>query len=872
MDKCQRRIVEFVASKKKAASTGARPNSTTQVIIIDDSDRDSDSQEMDTIEATTFSSVSADVPVRQLDEDSDEDVENEEEIQLIPQVSAVTQQSREQLSEETVSQVDSPSSNLVGTPEISISVARNTASDSATVCSTSDGCGCVGCSDLTRPNQPLDVSKSKCMQSHLSKERQLGQKKQYNRSIQTSWYNKYPWITVCTGRYKIYCRICCLAKQHGLLSTSVLKNSSFIGDGFGNWNKALERFHMHENSDMHREAVERLQLRESSIHIGCILDTRAAPEQEFHRSMLLKLLRAIKFLGKQGLAIRGHNENAEAFQGNLYQLLLLQAEDCPGMNEWLRQREYISPTIVDELIKSMGKSILRDIISEVSSAPWYAIIADEATDVSGTEQVSVSVRWVNNCYEVHEDLLGLKELPNTKAVTIHHEIKDVLMRCSLSISQCRGQAYDGASNMSGIRNGAQALFKQEEPKALYVHCLAHSLNLCVQDVSKKCKLLRNTLDFIYNLVQLIKFSPKRLNLFETLKSDVTVNTGETLPSLRTLCPTRWTVRHGAIASVLKNYKVLLTALDTIQEGHDEYAAKASGLLNRMEQFDTFFGLKLAHQIFAPAEQCSTNIQAVNITVQEAMKAANVLISHLRSIRNESTFNCFYERVIHESQSLTAEPKLPRIHKLPRRLDHGSSAPHQHSCTRDMYRQTYYEAIDTVSEEVKRRFDQSDIQLIRDIETLLLTCANGTGTDSLSQALVRFLEGDVDVEHLKVQLRMLPDAIKTALNGTIKRVTNVRTIADAMMQSEIYQNMLCEVNKVLLLYFTFPVTTSTAERSFSSLRRIKTYLRNTISACKLNNLLLMHVHQHRTDKLDLVSIAREFISVNSRRMNYFGKTM
>ena len=591
MDKCQRRIVEFVASKKKAASTGARPNSTTQVIIIDDSDRDSDSQEMDTIEATTFSSVSADVPVRQLDEDSDEDVENEEEIQLIPQVSAVTQQSREQLSEETVSQVDSPSSNLVGTPEISISVARNTASDSATVCSTSDGCGCVGCSDLTRPNQPLDVSKSKCMQSHLSKERQLGQKKQYNRSIQTSWYNKYPWITVCTGRYKIYCRICCLAKQHGLLSTSVLKNSSFIGDGFGNWNKALERFHMHENSDMHREAVERLQLRESSIHIGCILDTRAAPEQEFHRSMLLKLLRAIKFLGKQGLAIRGHNENAEAFQGNLYQLLLLQAEDCPGMNKWLRQREYISPTIVDELIKSMGKSILRDIISEVSSAPWYAIIADEATDVSGTEQVSVSVRWVNNCYEVHEDLLGLKELPNTKAVTIHHEIKDVLMRCSLSISQCRGQAYDGASNMSGIKNGAQALFKQEEPKALYVHCLAHSLNLCVQDVSKKCKLLRNTLDFIYNLVQLIKFSPKRLNLFETLKSDVTVNTGETLPSLRTLCPTRWTVRHGAIASVLKNYKVLLTALDTIQEGHDEYAAKASGLLNRMEQFDTFFWLK-----------------------------------------------------------------------------------------------------------------------------------------------------------------------------------------------------------------------------------------------------------------------------------------
>jgi len=141
-----------------------------------------------------------------------------------------------------------------------------------------------------------------------------------------------------------------------------LKNSSIITEGFGNWNKPLERFDMHEKSHMHCETTERLQFRASSIHIGCMLNTKAVAEQEFHRCMLLKLLRAIKFLGKQGLAIRGHNESAEAFQGNLYQLLLLQAEDCLGMNKWQRKREYISPTIVDELIKSMDKTILRDTV------------------------------------------------------------------------------------------------------------------------------------------------------------------------------------------------------------------------------------------------------------------------------------------------------------------------------------------------------------------------------------------------------------------------------------------------------------------------------------------------------------------------------
>jgi len=72
---------------------------------------------------------------------------------------------------------------------------------------------------------------------------------------------------------------------------------------------------------------------------------------------------------------------------------------------------------------------------------------------------------VSKNYEVHEDVLGVKELPDTRVVTIHHEVKDILVRCMLSITQCKGQAFDGASNMSGIRNGAQALFKKDEPRA-----------------------------------------------------------------------------------------------------------------------------------------------------------------------------------------------------------------------------------------------------------------------------------------------------------------------------------------------------------------------------------------------------------------------
>lgn len=132
---------------------------------------------------------------------------------------------------------------------------------------------------------------------------------------------------------------------------------------------------------------------------------------------------------------------------------------APGLESWLKEKEYTSPMIVNELINQMGQLVLRNLLSEASGSMWFSILADEATDVSHDEQMSLSIRWVDTDYDVHEEALGLIQLPNTRAETIFSAIKDILIRCSLNMKQCCGQAYDGATNMSGTRNGVQALFK-----------------------------------------------------------------------------------------------------------------------------------------------------------------------------------------------------------------------------------------------------------------------------------------------------------------------------------------------------------------------------------------------------------------------------
>ena len=153
-------------------------------------------------------------------------------------------------------------------------------------------------------------------------------------------------------------------------------------------------------------------------------------------------------------------------------------------------------------------------------------------------------KWIN------EGPVGLFCLTNTTADAICHAIKDVLIRCSLPLSLCRGQAYDGASNMQSCRKGVATQIKGESPSALSVHCFAHKLNLCLQDVGKQLVFLRDALEVVREIAKLIKFSLKRASLFSQALAQPD-NTGVTV---KPLCLTCWTARHSAIEAVLKDYK------------------------------------------------------------------------------------------------------------------------------------------------------------------------------------------------------------------------------------------------------------------------------------------------------------------------------
>jgi hypothetical protein len=635
---------------------------------------------------------------------------------------------------------------------------------------------------------------------------------------------------------------------------------SFITKGFSNWKNSKERFKEHEKSYCHRHAVAACEAL-SRQTVVAMMNIGFEKDQEIRRQMLLKQLCCLRYLMRQGLPVRGHCN-----EGNLYQLMKIRANDIPPLQQWLGNNKYQSPEIVNEQIELMGKEVLRSLLKDINAQPFYALIADETRDASGKEQLAISIRWVDESYQISEDLIGMVNVEQTDAKTLKTVIIDCLIRCNIPLSGCCGQAYDGAANMAGHINGVAKQIQLEEPKAIFVHCFAHSVNLCLQECGRRSRPIRDALSLVNEIHNFITLSPKRLAMFENLQTQSSPN----LPSIKPLCPTRWTVRATAVDSVLKNYPILLEELEKIsEESSGDIASKASGLATSLEQFSTFFGLKLSYLVFSATEQLSTTLQGKDITAQIGINARDSTVNFLQRQRNQSSFDLFYDATNHESQQITEEPKVPRKKKIPRRIDQGSETTN-HQTPRDYFRQQYYEVIDILIIQLKQRLDQKGLMILSDIEQLLIDSCNGDA-NSPSSTIIGMYQSVIDISRLSLQLKMLPDLLHASNQGkkvSVKKVTSINTICDIMNNAAIGKSMFSEVHKLLCIYLTVPMTSATAERTFSALRRLKNYLRVTMTQKRLNNVMILHVHKDRTDEVNLTEIAKQFVH-NERRLLYFG---
>ncbi|CAN7939947.1 unnamed protein product [Ixodes hexagonus] len=262
------------------------------------------------------------------------------------------------------------------------------------------------------------------------------------------------------------------------------------------WKNALETFKAHSESEYHKtavldadnfvQAVQRESVKER-------MDSAARVQRQTNPMNLMSNIEVVLFCGRQGIALRGHRdagpltlEDPLENDGNFCVLVRLKIrseddlltdhlETAPGNATY-----YLSPQIQNEILVASSTLVQQTIVSRVNSAKCFSLLADETTDISGTEQMSVCVRYLLND-KLHEDFLAFVEVTNLtwSGQGLASTLMALLRDKGVDATYLCGQGYDGAANMSGRLNGVQAVIQREHPAALYMHCASHSLNLAL---------------------------------------------------------------------------------------------------------------------------------------------------------------------------------------------------------------------------------------------------------------------------------------------------------------------------------------------------------------------------------------------------------
>ena len=173
--------------------------------------------------------------------------------------------------------------------------------------------------------------------------RQFGSKR---RSFYYSWYEKYRSLHYIEEEDAVLCFYCATAVQLKMPMRGYM-DTVFNTSGFFNWKKALDKFSKHDQSACHCDAISMVAAASTEImNVGTQLSAEYTEQKALNIKCLLAIMSNIRFLARQGLALRGGTHydadmTSDSIGGeresNFMQLLLLRKNEIPNLDAWLQK-------------------------------------------------------------------------------------------------------------------------------------------------------------------------------------------------------------------------------------------------------------------------------------------------------------------------------------------------------------------------------------------------------------------------------------------------------------------------------------------------------------------------------------------------------
>ena len=180
-------------------------------------------------------------------------------------------------------------------------------------------------------------------------------------------------------------------------------------------------------------------------------------------------------------------------------------------------------------------------------------------------------------------------MDDTSGSGLFDELLSALKSFDLNIDDLRGQGYDNGSNMKGKHQGVQKRILDINPKALYMSCACHSLNLTLCDAANSCVRAISFFGVVQRIYTLFSSSPKRWKVLLDNVPSLTV---------KSLCNTRWESRIKSVKAIrFQAPQIRLALLELRDNSNDpKSVSEAESLIGLLENFEFLLGMVIWYDI------------------------------------------------------------------------------------------------------------------------------------------------------------------------------------------------------------------------------------------------------------------------------------
>ena len=723
--------------------------------------------------------------------------------------------------------------------------------------STSSGVTCVVPSDIASSSNMNPVQPIKS--SYVS--RSFGKS---SRSFNQVWFRQFNWLEYSVQEDRAYCFAC------RFFATGNDKNVVFTKIGFMDWKHALGAkgiLTLHDVSKSHKQAMITWQQAKMYAETSVIdmLGHNRKKQIEKNRHYMKTIAKILLLCCRQEIALRGHDEGVASHnRGNFLEILKIVAQHDEDIQSKLlhgpKNATYLSPEMQNLVIHILADMVRSIITKEIKEATYFTILADETKDISKKEQFSIVARYFHagSC-SIRERFLTYIEATSLTADGLSSYILDTIKAFNLDLKYLVSQGYDGASVMSGRCAGVQQKIRDIAPQAIYIHCTAHVLNLVLVD-SSKC--VSGAAEFFALLQSLYTFmsSSKVHVLF--LQWQEEIYPGKRIKELKRLIETRWACKYDAVEAVLNTFEAIIATLEDIMEGSDkEKAVEAKGLFLQVHTFSFLLQLIVFDKVLGCTKALSDILQKPDLDLASASALILSTKSTLQGFRSQETWDHTYQYVLQVAAHLNISPNLPhsRQRRPPKSLKNyvisestGSRQDISACSIEDGFKVSlFYPVLDTFISQIDQRFSNFNLDIMRSVQACSPQSDNFLHTNTLKPLieLYGFQYNRIEIE---------ATLAKSIISQQGEELTSIADVIKCIIS---LKSGMPNIVNLLIIAATIAVSSATCERSFSSMKRIKTYLRSTMGQQRLQDVSILSIEDSLSKELSLDDFISNFCSVD-----------